>query len=275
MKQLWFYYKINVMIRKLLIATTIFTVISLTVCGQSEQLVINLTQSSLPAMLTFENPKGSIKVTGFDGEVMLVTGALRFRDTEKVAGNGMRKIDQNALDISAEVNGNNVLLQCRTTGKTIDFDIKVPRNTSLKLKSLDNGNVDIVNINGEIEIENANGDITLENIAGSAVLSSVYGKISASFKAVNPKSPMMFTSFEGDISVTFPGTINARLKMKSEKGQILSDFDIIPSKRQPVVTNVENTRIYSLEDWVTGSINSGGPEYVIKSYKGDIVLKKR
>jgi len=263
------------MIRKLLIIASILGFIQSETFCQSEQLVINLTQTSLPGQLTFENPKGSIKVTGYDGEVILVTGTLRFREAEKIVNNGMKRIDQNALDISAEVNGNNVTLQCRTIGKTVDFDIKVPRNFSLKLKSLDNGIVEIFNINGEIEVEDANGDIKLENISGSAVLSSVYGKISAVFREVNPNSPMMFTSFEGDITLTFPTAINARLKMKSEKGEILSDFDIKPVKRQSVVTRVENSRIYSLEDWVVGSINTEGPEYIIKNYNGDIYLRKK
>ena len=263
------------MIRKLLIIASILVFIPSETFSQSEQLVINITQTSLPGQLTFENPKGSIKVTGYDGEVILVTGTLRFREAEKIVNNGMKRIDQNALDISAEVNGNNVTLQCRTIGKTVDFDIKVPRNFSLKLKSLDNGIVEIFNINGEIEVEDANGDITLENISGSAVLSSVYGKISAVFREVNPNSPMMFTSFEGDITLTFPTAINARLKMKSEKGEILSDFDIKPVKRQSVVTRVENSRIYSLEDWVVGSINTEGPEYIIKNYNGDIYLRKK
>jgi Putative adhesin len=263
------------MIRKLLIIASILVFIPSETFSQSEQLVINITQTSLPGQLTFENPKGSIKVTGYDGEVILVTGTLRFREAEKIVNNGMKRIDQNALDISAEVNGNNVTLQCRTIGKTVDFDIKVPRNFSLKLKSLDNGIVEIFNINGEIEVEDANGDIKLENISGSAVLSSVYGKISAVFREVNPNSPMMFTSFEGDITLTFPTAINARLKMKSEKGEILSDFDIKPVKRQSVVTRVENSRIYSLEDWVVGSINTEGPEYIIKNYNGDIYLRKK
>ncbi len=263
------------MIRKLLIIASILVFIPSETFSQSEQLVINITQTSLPGQLTFENPKGSIRVTGYDGEVILVTSTLRFREAEKIVNNGMKRIDQNALDMSAEVNGNNVSLLCRTIGKTVDFDIKVPRNFSLKLKSLDNGIVEIVNINGEIEVENTNGDISLENISGSAVLSSVYGKISAVFREVNPNSPMMFTSFEGDITITFPETINARLKMKSEKGEILSDFDIKPVKRQSVVTRVENTRIYSLEDWVVGSINTEGPEYIIRNYNGDIYLRKK
>ena len=263
------------MINRYSLAFILLTAILSTAYSQSEQLIINLSPSSLPGLLTFENPKGSIRVTGYDGEVLLVSGSLRFSGPEKPVNKGLRRIGQNAIDISAEVKGNNITLLCRTTGKTIDFDIKVPGNFSLKLKSLDNGNIEIVNINGEIEVENANGDISLENIAGSAVLSSVYGKISAVFREVNPDSPMMFTSFEGDITITIPSSINARLKMKSEKGEILSDFDIKPVKRQSVVKNIEDTRIYSLEDWIAGSINAGGPEYVIRTYNGNICIRKK
>jgi DUF4097 and DUF4098 domain-containing protein YvlB len=187
----------------------------------------------------------------------------------------MHRIVQNGLNLFAEANGNNVTLQCTTTGKTVDFDIKTPANFSLKLKSLDNGNIDIININGEIEIENANGNITLENVSGSAVLSSVYGKISAVFRKVNPDSPMMFTSLEGDLSVTFPESVNAMFRIQNEKGEILSDFDIKPVKRQPVIKTVESTRIYSLEDWVVGSVNKGGPEYIFKSYNGNIIIRKK
>jgi hypothetical protein len=264
-----------VMLKRINLAASILFIISSAVHCQSEQLVINLSPSSLPGVLIFENPKGSIRVTGYEGDVLLATGTLRFGDTEKPAANGMRRIEQKVPDISAEVNGNNITLLSRTTGKTVDFDIKVPRNFSLKLKSMDNGNVEIININGEIEVENDNGDISLENIVGSAVLSSVYGKISAVFRKVNPDSPMMFTSFEGDITVTLPESVNARLKLKSENGEILSDFDIKPVNRQSVVKKVDNTLVYSLEDWIIGTINAGGPEYIIKSYNGNVVLRKK
>ncbi len=263
------------MIRRFSFTAIFFTIITLASYGQSEQLVINPNKTSLPGLFTFENPKGSIKVTGYDGEVILVTWKLRFRDENKPAGNGMQKVNKNDPDISAEVNGNAVTLLCRTTGKTVDFDIKVPRKSSLRLKSLDNGNVDIINIDGEIEIENTNGDITLKNITGSAVLSSVYGKISAGFREVDAVSPMMFTSFEGNIELVFPASVKAKLKMKSEKGEILSDFDIKPLSRKPVVKTIENTRVYSLEDWVVGSVNGGGPEYIIKSYNGNITIRKK
>ena len=262
------------MTRKIFLTAFTIVVISAAAYCQSEQLVVNMPPSSMPGLLTFENPKGSIKVTGYDGDVLLATGTLRYSITEKPV-NGMRRIEQKVLDISAEVDGSNIILMCTTTGKTVDFDIKLPRNFSLKLKSLDNGNIEVINMNGEIEAENANGDITLGNIAGSAVLSSVYGKIEAVFREADPKSPMMFTSFEGDISITLPESVNARLKLKSDNGEILSDFDIKPLKRQSVITKDEDTVVYSLEDWVVGIINEEGPEYIISSYNGNIFIRKR
>ena len=252
-----------------------FLIISLIVSGQSEQLVINISPLEEQGILTFENPKGSIKVTGYDGDVIVVTGTMRHQESEKQTASGMRKLDQNLIDLTAEVNGNIVILQSSSLGRTIDFDIKVPKQFSLNLKSLDNGSIEIININGEIEVENTNGDITLDGISGSAVLSTVYGKISANFREVNPSSPMMFSSFEGEISITLPASVKAKLKMRSEKGEILSDFEIDQTGRQPVVKNLGDKQVYSLENWIVGTVNSGGPEYIISSYTGNIILRKK
>lgn len=255
----------------LLITTGCFLRLS----GQNEQLIINPPEGSGERFLSFENPKGSIKVTGYDGDLVVVTGALRHPEPEKKNTGELRRIEQNTLDIRAEVSGQNVLLLCRSTGKTVDFDIKIPSRFSLKLKSLDNGDVEVFNIEGVIEVGNSNGNILLENIRGAAILSSAYGDITASFREVKTGAPMMFTSFEGDVFLTLPSSVNANLKMKTDKGEILSDFDILPLKRQPVVKQVENTAVYTLEDWTTGSINNGGAEIVLQSYSGKITLKKK
>ncbi len=263
------------MIKKLIIAKILFLIIAFPGLCQGEQLIINLSPSLLNRIFLFENPKGSIKVIGYDGDVIVVNATLRFREPERPGGSEMKRIEQNPLNIYAEADGSTVVLFSRTIGKTVDFDIKIPRNFSLKLKCLDNGNIQVININGEIEAENANGDICLENIFGSSVLSTVYGKISAIFREVKPDSPMMFTSFEGNIFLEFPATLNAILKMKSGTGEMHTDFDLTPVKRQPVVRNNDNRKIYTLEDWVTVKVNAGGPEYIIKSYNGDITIRKK
>lgn len=262
------------MLRRLFILLVI-TFSFLKLSGQNEQLVITPPAGQGERFLTFENPKGSIKVTGYEGDLIVVTGTLRHPEPEKKNTDGLHRIEQNTVDIRAEVNDQKVLLLFRSTGKTVDFDIKIPSGFSLRLKSLDNGNVEVLNIEGFIEVSNNNGNISLENIRGAAVLNSAYGDIKASFREVKQGSPMMFTSFEGDIFLNLPQSVNADLKMKSDKGEILSDFDILPAKRQPVVRQVDNTAVYSLEDWTTGSINTGGVEFVLQSYSGNITLKKK
>ncbi len=262
------------MIRRLFAAQLLFLCVLFPAHCQGEQLVVNLSPSVNKRVFTFENPKGSIKVIGYEGGDIVVNAIPRFPEDVKVV-NGMRRIEQNPLDISAETDGSNVTLYCKAIGKTVDFDIKIPRNFSLKLKSLDNGKIEVINVNGEIEVENPNGDISLENIAGSSVLSTVYGNISAVFREVKPDSPMMFTSFEGDISLDLPASVNATLKMKSGTGEIRTDFDFKPENRRPIVQNIENTRVYSLDNWIVGRINAGGPEYIIKSYSGNITIIKK
>lgn len=263
------------MLKRFFIAQILLIVIHLSVRGQGEQLVINLSSSGDKRVFTFENPKGSVRITGYDGNDIVINANLRVRETENNPVAGMRRIGQNPLEISARADGNDVTLYCKATGKTVDFDIKIPRSFSLKLKSLDNGKITVINVNGEIEIENPNGDISLENVSGSSVLSSVYGNISAVFREVRPDSPVMLTTFEGDISLDLPVSVNATLKMKSETGNLETDFDYQSTRRQPVVQNVENTKIYSLEDWITVKINGGGPEIIIRTYNGNITIRKK
>jgi len=260
--------------KRLIFTTALFFFITAGIYCQGEQLVINLSSSTVKRLFKFENPKGAIKVIGYDGSDIVINAGLRFSDTEMPDETGLRRIDKNSIDISAETNGTIVTLFNRTNDKTVDFNIKIPKNFSLNLNTLDNGNVEVINIAGDVEVENSNGDITLENIRGSSVLSTTYGSISASFNEVKPDTPMMFTSFEGNILLYLPVNVNAVIRMKTGSGEIRTDFDLVPQRRNSVVKNSEKSTIYSLEDWVTGRINKGGPEYIIRSFSGNITIKK-
>jgi hypothetical protein len=247
---------------------------TLPAAGQSEQLVIRLTNPGLPGYLAFNNPKGSVKITGYDGDVVLVNAVLRFSENGKKDNTGMYKIERKSFDISAEEKNNHISLVCMSNNKTVDFDIKIPRKFSLKVSSFDNGKIEIIRVSGNIEADNPFGDIILDNVAGSAVLNSVNGKIRAIFSAVDPASPMMFSSLEGNIELYIPEKVNANLKLRSENGDLFSEFTIKPLRRQTEVKNNDRGNVYSLEDWTVGMLNNGGPEYFVSTYNGNIYLKK-
>ena len=242
--------------------------------GQGEQLVIRLTTPGVPGYLAFDNPKGSVRITGYDGQVILINATQRYSGSGKQENGGMHKIERKAFDISAEEKNNQVSLVCMSNNKTVDFDIKIPRKFSLKISSFDNGKIEIIHVSGSVEADNPFGDIILDNVAGSAVLNSVNGKIKAVFSAVDPSSPMMFTSLEGNIELYFPEKVNANIKLRSENGELFSEFSIKPIRRQTEVKKSARGSVYSLEDWTVGVLNNGGPEYFVSTFNGNIYLKK-
>jgi hypothetical protein len=55
------------------------------------------------------------------------------------------------------------------------------------------------------------------------------------------KRPWLFHTFNGNVDVTFPATLKANVKLKSDQGDIYSDFDIDADKTQPKVKKQPRT----------------------------------
>ena len=102
------------------------------------------------------------------------------------------------------------------------------------------------------------------------------GNLLATFKSVTAGAPMAFSTLNGKVDVTLPGNAKAVLKMKSDRGSIYSDFDVAVAKNAPKVTRTTQgglTRL-STDDWTYGKINNGGPEVMLKTFNGDIFIRK-
>ncbi len=57
---------------------------------------------------------------------------------------------------------------------------------------------------GNILVKGVNGEIILENVSGSASADTL----------------------NGDLDITFPGSLKANVKAKSDMGEIFTDFDM-------------------------------------------------
>jgi len=254
---------------------SIFALIGCCVFAQSKDLIIELDKGKEFGYLQFDNPKGSVNVNGYEGNMIIVTGTPRFKDKNDENQGAYRKISQPRFSLTAEEKGNNVLLMCESYGNTIDFDIQVPVMMSVKIKCLDNGNVSIYGIKGEIEIDNKYGNIFAGNIEGSSVINTSYGDIRVIFKELNHEKPSMFSSFDGDIEVVFPDDAQANLKIRSLRGEILSRIDLETYDRKVQMQSGQDMKRYSLENWTRATMNGGGTEIIISSYSGDIILNHK
>ncbi len=253
---------------------------SLAQSGSPETLTVPLSNPGKPYSLKVHLISGSIKVASYDGKDIIINVAPREGDDDeqsKAVENGMKRITTHgSYEVTAKEADNNVTVSTGAPDKAIDLDLKIPQDVKLQVGTINDGDVVVDNVRGELEVNNVNDKITLTNISGSVVANTVNGDVTVTFNTVDPKAPMAFSTLNGDVRVTLPADTKANLKMKSDRGDVYSDFEIDIDKTPPKVDKTAEPGMYRLkkDDWVYGKINGGGPEIMMKNMQGDIYVKK-
>lgn len=248
--------------------------------AQMEQLVIPLSNPGQQYTLKVNIVEGSIKVVGYEGKEVIVdvkTPSVKGEKDSKEVVNGMRRIASAAgYEVTAKESDNKITVNTSNHDKHFDLSLKIPHNVLLKLGTVNEGGVEVDNVKGELEITNVDGDIKLNNITGSAVCTTVDGNITTTFSGITPNAPMAFSTLDGDINVTFPADTKTTFRLKSEMGEIYSDFDIEIDKNYPKTQKTSESGVYKvkLEEWIYGKVNGGGPEIMMKNMHGNIYVKK-
>ena len=244
---------------------------------KTEQLTVPLSDPGKPYKLNVDLVQGSITVMGYEGKDIVITTQTEERHKANKEVNGMRRLDgSSAADIKAEEKNNKVTVSAEMA-RRVNLVIKVPQSGgTLNLSSVNDGNIMVSNVNAEMEISNTNGGIKISNVSGSVVANTTNGNVSVSFKSIDPKAAMAFTSLNGNVDVTFPAGLKANVKLKTDRGNIYTDFDVVNEARKPDVTRTAKDGMYSLkiDDWVYGKIDGGGPEMLMKTMNGNIYVRK-
>jgi len=92
----------------------------------------------------------------------------------------------------------------------------------------------------------------------------------------------------GSIQVTLPADLKARLKMKTDRGEIYTDFDVKVESVTGSTTVAQDgggknglpglpqlPRLTHSDRTLYGTINGGGPEMQFITYNGRIVIRKK
>lgn len=189
--------------------------------------------------------------------------------------NGLRRISSGGLSIEITEDNNVVRVNSQPTNNDLELVILVPKNFSLKL-SVVHGDIEVYGLEGQIEVNAVNGDVKIIDIAGSALVNSVNGDLEVSFTRIDPKAPMSFTGINGDIEITLPENAKFSAKMKTDWGDIYTNFEmnIDRSPTNNEVSSKKGQYKVSVNKWVYGTVNGGGPEYLFKTLHGDISIRK-
>jgi hypothetical protein len=252
---------------------------------QPDRVTVPFSNPNGPKTVKASLLNGGITVRGYAGKEVIVEarnrgGGGRGRRGESSAeSGGLRRIDVGGSGLTVEEDNNVVDISTSSVNRTVDLLIQVPTQTSLKLHCTNSGNIEVENVSGELDIQNLNGAVTLHNVSGAVVAHSLNGRVLVSLDQVTPGKPMSFSTLNGDIDVTLPSNTKANVKMKTDNGDIYTDFDITLSAaaNKPQVEEGGGRGKYRVRfDRATfGAINGGGPEFQFTTLNGRIYIRKK
>jgi len=261
----------------IIVIACLFVTVHTLQAQEKEQLVVPLSSPDKAGVLKVGLINGSISITGYNGKEIIIDAEMAQKKVNKSTKNGLTRVSSGTLDVSAEERNNNVRISTNSYKRSVNLDIKVPKNFSLNLSAINNGDINVDNVNGEFEVKNINGKITMTNISGSVNANTTNGKLTVSFNKIDANTDMALSSFNDNIDLTLPKSTKATIKAKSDQGEIFTDFDMTLEKRKPKVENNSRSGTYrvKIEQWVYGKINGGGSEIMMKSFNGDIIVREK
>ena len=143
-----------------------------------------------------------------------------------------------------------------TTKTSVQYVLKVPQNTLIKMLRTNEGSIDIQNMDGVIEnIQSTSGDIRLKNIKNNVFAQSVTGNV-------------ILDSIKGDVHVASgSGTIDMRLGS-------YRDATLDASTSSGNCTSHVRIKGMRLPTKIQGNVGHGGSRKLLETMSGDIVIKE-
>lgn len=255
--------------------------------------------------LMIANINGSIKVTGYDGDKVLieVTRTIKAKTPERLE-KGKAQIKLGIID-----RADTLILYteglCSRFGKTskkncdwghrngwgyewndreedckelcdysFDYVIKVPMSVNLLMSTVNDGDLEVENLKGGIVANNVNGGIKLSNISREASASTINGDVDITYTK-NPDKACRFYTLNGDINAWFQKGLSANMSFESFNGELFTNVPRLESL--PVAVEKKETE-KGTKFKVNGNrfkVGDGGVVLDFETFNGDVYVKEK
>lgn len=228
--------------------------------------------------INIRNISGDVKITGYDGEAVLVTAFKEGRNLDRVTIEDQSS--GNSIDVRARYPEN-----CEDCDVSVRFEVKVPRGVAYRFNSISSisGEVEVTGVNGDLNAKSISGEVTVNDVNGKVTVSSVSGSVRVGKieGMVNAKSTsgnveveilsleggagnMEFGSVSGNVRVRMPGNLDANVALSTMTGDLKTDFPL----------TIEESKWGSGRK-ANGRIGSGARSLKLSSVSGDVNLLSR
>jgi len=237
------------------------------------------------ALLEVDNVNGSIHVSSWDRDSVRIEAVKKVKAASREeAEEWMEKlkigIERSDNEISVETVhprrnwGILDLIFGRWTRGRVDYDISVPSDLDLKLRTVNgdvrarmikgdikarttNGGIKAQGIEGDVDAKTTNGGIELYDISGSVRSSTTNGSVRAEITSL--EGDCHISTVNGSISVGLPEDASADLDVRTINGRIRVDF--------PLMGEIGRRSL-------KGRMGFGGPLLKLRAINGNISIEK-
>jgi hypothetical protein len=245
-------------------------------------------------LLDVDNVFGSVEVVGGSGDQVQLVVTKTLRAESKANMDAAKK--EVTLDITDQpdllklyVNGP-FRCNCNCDGDgccggsrgdrgyvvKMDFQLQVPRDIDLKLRTVNSGHINVRDVTGNFYVNNVNGGIDLANVGGGAARArTVNGGVKVVFRE-NPKQNSEFGTINGPIELYFVRGLSADFRFKNFNGGVYSDFEMTSLPALAPTTERHDVKfVFRTSRFTGGRVGAGGPEIKADNLNGDIRVLER
>lgn len=252
--------------------------------------------------LLVENINGSITVEGYDGSSILVEVEKKINGkTPARLQKGMEQIQLGVIDradsIILYVKGvcmnfgrlrgdrsrdglewgyewNNCQDDEQEFDYVMNFRIKIPSATNVRLSTINEGDVSVTGATGKVSAYNINGNITLTGISQATRANTINGNLDVKY-AANPSSDCKFYTLNGDINAYFRKGLSSNVSFKSFNGDFytnLPELVELPTEVEKSKTDKGYKYKISANRFKTGR---GGALLDFETFNGNVYLREQ
>jgi DUF4097 and DUF4098 domain-containing protein YvlB len=201
-------------------------------------------------------PNGGVEVAGWDEDRILIRAKITVWDADREDG------EEIAAGVTIDTDG---VIRAdgprgRHDGWSVDYRIRVPRNSDLELESR-NGGLSVAGVTGTIDLETSNGGIRLEGVGGEVTGHTTNGGISVALEGKTwDGEGLDVESRNGGVHIEVPGDYNAMLMAGTRNGGIRSDIRVPREDRDDGI--------------VRATLGEGGPLIRVMTRNGGIRIEE-
>jgi hypothetical protein len=140
----------------------------------------------------------------------------------------------------------------------VEYTIHVPHRVTLSVKDYKSDS-DIAGVEGAVDFDTYKGAVRLNGLRGALHLNTYKGDVHATFAGFTAASRV--ETYKGEIDLSLPRSSAFNLSTKLERHATLD------------TAFTQTVRSTSHQRGYNGSVNGGGPELRVNSYKGSIRLR--